>query len=223
MTIDGGKAAILARVRRALGRSDAETAEPPDVRERLTAPRPNTIPARSRLQQPQLAELFVAMAEQAQATVERLQAPAQVPAAVAALCRQQGVAPACVLGPDSALAELAWAEAGLEVARRPARSGDGLALASARAGIAETGTLVLCSGPANPVTSNFLPDRQVVVLRQQDIVGAAEDLWALLREQDGTLPRTVNWITGPSRSADIEMTMVNGAHGPIALHILLLS
>lgn len=217
---DTGKAAILGRVRKALGRADE--AEPEIVRTRLQQPRPNTIPARSRLQQPQLTDLFVQMAEQSQATVQRLQSLGDVPAALADWCRGQGFPGHCVLGPASELANLDWGAAGMQTEHRPAVSGDPLAVASAWAGLAETGTLVLRSGPANPVTSNFLPEYQAVVLREPDVLGAAEDLWTRLRDCGEAMPRTLNWITGPSRSGDIEMTMVNGAHGPIGVHILLI-
>ena len=123
-----------------------------------------------------------------------------------------------VVAPASPLGDLPWGE-GLPV-RRLVRSGDPLAVSSAAVGVAETGTLLLCSGPENPVSANFLPENQIVVVRASDLVGAPEDAWARLREQ-GPLPRTVNWITGPSRSGDIEMTMLMGAHGPVRLHVVL--
>ena len=91
------------------------------------------------------------------------------------------------------------------------------------AGVAETGTLVMASGPENPTTLNFLPDNHIVVLQAQDIAGDFESVWARLREArgKGAMPRTLNMITGPSRSADIEQTLLLGAHGPRNLHIVL--
>ena len=66
-----------------------------------------------------------------------------------------------------------------------------------------------------------MPDTYIVVLRANRIVGAYEDAWDLLRARGKGMPRTVNFITGPSRSADIEQTVQMGAHGPLRLHIVL--
>ena len=81
---------------------------------------------------------------------------------------------------------------------------------------------MLLSGPDNPTTLNFLPDTHIVVVDADDIAGDYETVWQRIRALYGTgkLPRTVNMITGPSRSADIEQTLILGAHGPRALHIL---
>ena len=78
------------------------------------------------------------------------------------------------------------------------------------------------SGPEHPVTLNLLPDTHIVVLREGDIVGGYEDVWARLRARYGKdrMPRTVNTITGPSRTGDIEQTIELGAHGPRRMHIV---
>ena len=89
------------------------------------------------------------------------------------------------------------------------------------AGVAETGTLMLPSAPERPVTLNLLADTEVVVLRADAIVGAYEEAWDKLRTEIGALPRNVMFITGPSRSADIEQTLELGAHGPRRLHVVL--
>ena len=87
-------------------------------------------------------------------------------------------------------------------------------------GMAETGSLVFASGPDNPVTLNFLGETHFAVLRAEDIKGGYEELWAAWRQR-GLTPRTTNFVTGPSRSADIGQTLQLGAHGPVALHIFL--
>lgn len=93
----------------------------------------------------------------------------------------------------------------------------------AACGVVETGTLALFSGPDNPTTLNFLPENHIVVVNQSDIVSHYEDIWTLVREKYGAgkMPRALNLITGPSRSADIEQTLLLGAHGPVRLHVLL--
>ena len=89
-------------------------------------------------------------------------------------------------------------------------------------GVAETGTLVMASGPDNPTTLNFLPDTHIVVVDAKDIAGDYETVWARVREKFGidALPRAINMITGPSRSADIAQILILGAHGPRRLHVL---
>jgi L-lactate dehydrogenase complex protein LldG len=49
-----------------------------------------------------------------------------------------------------------------------------------------------------------------------------EEAFALIRRDQGRLPRAVNFISGPSRTGDIEQTIVLGAHGPFRVHILVL-
>jgi L-lactate dehydrogenase complex protein LldG len=108
----------------------------------------------------------------------------------------------------------------LSITKGASQGDDEVSVTAAYAGIAETGTLLLHSGPASPTTLNFLPDNHIVVLRASQIVGAYEDAWDRLRAA-GALPRTVNMITGPSRTGDIEQTIMLGAHGPRRLHIVL--
>ena len=96
-----------------------------------------------------------------------------------------------------------------------------MGLTTAFAGIAETGTLMLLSGPQTPTTIAFLPETSIVVLRAERVLRAYEDGLSLLREERGALPRSINLITGPSRSGDIEQTIQLGAHGPKRLLVLL--
>jgi L-lactate dehydrogenase complex protein LldG len=58
-------------------------------------------------------------------------------------------------------------------------------------------------------------------VRAGRIVRGMEDAWKLLRDEVGRMPRAVNFVSGPSRTADIEQTIVLGAHGPYRVHIVL--
>ena len=108
-----------------------------------------------------------------------------------------------------------------KIEQRPARGEDTVSITGAHAGIAETGTVAILSGADSPSTLNFLPDDHIVVIRMDQIVSHFEDLWWLLQKQDLDIPRTVNLITGPSRTADVEQTIQLGAHGPRRFHVVL--
>jgi L-lactate dehydrogenase complex protein LldG len=214
---------ILDTIRRGLGRGPLPEAQQATLRERLTNPPRNLIPARALAAPERLLGLFRDMAEEAAAGITPLSRESEIPAAVVNWLEAQGLPASIVTGEAPLLSSLAWEAAGIQVQRRAARAGDQAALSVAFAGIAETGTLMLLSGPENPSTLNFLPDNHLVVLAASTVVGSYEDAWAELRRQHGSLPRTVNLITGPSRSADIEQKLQMGAHGPIRLQILLLA
>jgi L-lactate dehydrogenase complex protein LldG len=112
----------------------------------------------------------------------------------------------------------------LQIRRGKAEPGDAVSLTPCLAAIAETGTLMLVSGSGTPTTLNFLPDTHVVVVRAGQVVAGYEDGWDLIRAraaQGEGWPRTVNLITGPSRTGDIEQRIQLGAHGPRRLHIVL--
>ena len=204
-----GRAQILGAVRSAL-------------KARSASSRPShLVPQRARLQAPELRALFVAQAEGAGAKVQSVADDAALAEALRALAAAHGGVP--VVAPASPLAKLPWGASA--PALRPVESGDALAVSTAVAGLAETGSLALASGPENPVLSAFLPEHHAVVLPASALLGPSEDLWAFLREHAGAeglvFPRTLHWITGPSRSGDIEMTMLFGAHGPLSLTIFI--
>jgi L-lactate dehydrogenase complex protein LldG len=193
------------------------------VAARLQNPKPNLIPARGQLDRRGRIELFRRMAENAAATVRELPSHDEVPAAVAEHLRRHNLPLRIRMGADLVTESLPWErEPHLTRLIGPADGRDAASLSRAFAGVAESGTLVLLSGEDNPTTLNFLPDLHIVVVAAGDIVGDYETVWRRLREDlaPGKMPRTVNFITGPSRSADIEQTLILGAHGPRGLHIL---
>jgi L-lactate dehydrogenase complex protein LldG len=206
------RTAILSRLRRSLGRADGRAG--------ITAKPAGIIPARADLDLAGRIALFVRQAEAVQASVRHLGDETQVPAAVVDYLRAHNLPMRLVMAPDPALDRPDW-PALLEIRRGRAGDADAVGLAAAFAGIAETGTLMLLSGPENPTTVAFLPETSIVVLRAGRVLRAYEDGLRLLREERGALPRSINLITGPSRSGDIEQTIQLGAHGPKRLLVLL--
>ncbi|HVX92025.1 MAG TPA: lactate utilization protein [Xanthobacteraceae bacterium] len=217
------RASVIASIRRSLGVTGAEATRRRAVTDRLAGHPPGVVPARGQGGAEAQLALFIRMAKASSASVEQVSDIADIPAAIVAFLRQHNLPMSVRRGDDPLLAGLPWESAGaLDVTTGPS---DGHQLASvshAFAAVAETGTLVLISGRNNPTTLNFLPDNHVVVVEAGDLVGDYESVWRRLREAFGTgvLPRTVNMITGPSRSADIEQTLLLGAHGPRRLHVL---
>jgi L-lactate dehydrogenase complex protein LldG len=148
-----------------------------------------------------------------------------VPGEVAAYLARSNLPAQAAIAPSPQLAGYDWAgQKMLSLRRGRGEATDQVSITGAFAGIAETGTLVMASGPEHPVTLNLLPDTHIAVLRESDIVGGYEEVWNRLRAGYGKdrMPRTVNTITGPSRTGDIEQTMELGAHGPKALAVLVL-
>ncbi len=151
-------------------------------------------------------------------------APSDIPAAIAAYLRALALPARLRCGADPLWATLPWERApSLVVDRGPAHAGDTAGLSRAVAGVAETGTLALASGSDNPVTLGFLPDTHIVVLRAAAIVAHYEDAFTLVKaDTGGAVPRTLNLVTGASRTGDIGGKIVMGAHGPRRLAIFLL-
>jgi L-lactate dehydrogenase complex protein LldG len=111
----------------------------------------------------------------------------------------------------------------LKLVDAPTRGEESSAITFAYAGIAETGSLVLLSGADSPVTTNFLPDNFICVLREADLLNDMESLWLRMQSEQRAMPRAINIVTGPSRTADVEQTIQMGAHGPRRVHVIILS
>ena len=215
------RAAVLGRLRRALGRGRDVSALRRAIRERLSAPQANLIPARAELDRYGRIRLFTAQAEAVQAAVRRVGRYRDLPHAVIDYLRLHNLPLRLAMASDPVLAEADWQSTMLETHNGPATDQDPVGLTTAYAGIAETGTLMLLSSPQTPTTLAFLPETSLIVLSTERILRAYEDGFALLREEHGALPRSINFITGPSRSGDIEQTLQLGAHGPRRLCVLL--
>jgi L-lactate dehydrogenase complex protein LldG len=215
---------ILGTIRNSLRRDGLPPDKQADIEARLANPPRGPVPARGQLAPPARLELFVAMAKEAACTVAQVADAAAVPGAVAEYLARENLPAKLRIAPDAAVANVPWSTRPLlEITTGRSDGGDDVSLTPALAGIAETGTLMLTSGPERPTTLNFLPETHIVMLRADQVVGGMEEAWTTLRERygRGVMPRTVNLVTGPSRSADIEQTLQMGAHGPRRLHIIL--
>jgi L-lactate dehydrogenase complex protein LldG len=216
---------ILDGIRRSLNRGPLERDLEAGLRSRVAAHRRNLVPARATgLDYRQRLDLFVAMAEEVQATVSRVNSPAAVPEAVVRYLAAENLPAELVMAPDPALDRIPWeARPLLRIRRGRAETQDQVSLTACYAAIAETGTLMLISGAATPTTLNFLPDTHIVLVRSDQVVAGYEDGFDRLRASEASekLPRVINFITGPSRTADIEQHIELGAHGPRRLHIVL--
>lgn len=212
------RANILARIRSAQGRATIVHADERDaVEQYITArpqgPRPQVdadVEARFRDRALNLAT-----------TIDEVGAVAEIPAAVARYLRYLNLAPAAVCWPE--FAALDWAAQEMKVEARPACGNDLVGITGVFCALAETGTLMMCSGPDTSPAASLLPETHIAVVPRSRIVTGMEDGWALLRRERGAMPRAVNFISGPSRTADIEQTVTLGAHGPYRVHLLLLS
>ena len=213
---------MLENIRRSLKRQ--RPADQPALEARLASPPEGPIPARGQIPHPARIELFLEMSRRAAATVARLDNLDDVPGAVADYLAGENLPARLKLAPDARLQGLPWGSRPLiEISAGRSHGDDAVSLCHAEAGIAETGTLMLASGPESPTTLNFLPDTEIVLLPADAVVGGMEEAWRILRGRfpGQSLPRTVNLVTGPSRSADIGLKLQLGAHGPRRLHILL--
>lgn len=215
---------IFARIRAAQGRapgvSNGERAAAADYLARHPAgPRP---PAPA-----QRCEAFQEQARKLASTVERVAALADVPAAVARYLDSLGLVRRAVAW-DS-LGALDWQAQGLAVECRPPirdaqgdhDHGDLVGITGCFCAIAETGSLMLLSGPQTFASAALLPETHIAVVPVSRIVEGLEDAFALVRSERGELPRATNIISGPSRTGDIEQTIVLGAHGPYRVHVIL--
>ncbi len=212
-----GRSTVLGSVRRALGRGPDESTPPATMTERLARHPRGPAPAFS----DDLARVFLQRLEAAAGTFERAETLADVAGVVARYLDGQGLPLRAVISGEKPRFEgLAWPE-GSVVEQRAATEADAVAVVSAFAGVAETGSLVLLSGPRSPTSLNFLPDHFIAVLPQHRILPHLEDVWHALRTQTAGLPRAVNLVTGPSRTADVEQTLQMGAHGPRKVHVIL--
>lgn len=211
---------ILGRVRARLNRTPENAAAgraalEATLAERAQGPRP-ALPT----QKSALVERLVEKSLGYSSSVDRIGSYAEAPAAVARYLAGLNLPPQAVVWPQ--LAHLDWTGAGLAVEARGARDRDLVGITGCFCAIAETGTLMLASGPESPASVSLLPETHIALVPASRIVAGMEEAFALARAELGALPRAVNFISGPSRTGDIEQTIVLGAHGPYRVHLILI-
>ncbi|MGQ0525545.1 MAG: LutC/YkgG family protein [Betaproteobacteria bacterium] len=212
------RANILARIRAAQGKPAlAEAAEQQVVRahldSRVLSPRPRS-PGDPRAE-------FRARALALASTLAEVANVGDVPRAVSGYLKGSALPVAAVCWPE--FAALDWRAAGLHVDSRGARNDDLVGITGAFCAIAETGTLMLVTGADTPASTSLLPETHIALVRAERIVPHMEEAWRLLRRERADWPRAVNFVSGPSRTADIEQTVTLGAHGPYRVHIIVIT
>ena len=207
---------ILQRIRAANGRTGALTpAERETALARLRAHPRGPLPNMGWQLLPRFRERCVAM----MSSVAEVASVTDVPQAVAKYLTENKLPLSGACWPE--FANLDWAGAGLQIEARPANGDDKVGITGTYCAVAENGTLMLLSGQDSHATTSLLPDNHIAVVPASRIVRAMEDGWDLLRREHDSLPRQVNFVSGPSRTADIEMTLVMGAHGPFRVHVVI--
>ncbi|MEM7619597.1 MAG: LUD domain-containing protein [Pseudomonadota bacterium] len=194
------------------------------VANRLKTHQANLIPELPEKTQESLFRNFKTFLESQGTIVLQSQDLNGVPDMVSDFLRQHNLAFKVRHGADALIEEIPWSLSGNGLQRQVgiAEPNDETSLSVAFAGIAETGTLVMLSGSDNPTTLNFLPENHIILLSQSRMVFSYEDVWQKMRETYGkhVMPRALSFISGPSRTADIEQTLIQGAHGPRRLCVI---
>jgi len=217
--------AILAKVRSSLGATAGDAKRQAAADQRITATQRHLTPERvAGKTQSELASLLRQHLAELDATLIEADTEADVPSAISEYLRKNNLPQRIRHGSDPRLIAMDWSAApSLDVATGHADPADEVGVSHAIAAVAETGTLVVTSGPDNPVTLNFLPETHVIVMRESDLVGPYEDAFARVRQRfgNGAMPRTINMLTGPSRTGDIGGRIVLGAHGPRRMAVVI--
>ena len=216
MDTSAARSAIFGRIRKAQNRPDQPTeAEYAQVRQYLdhhaSGPRPDL--------GPDLVERFRQQALRTSQTLDEVANLDAVPAAVARYLDGIGVGRQAIAW--ETLNALPWDAAGLTVAFRPPVNEDLVGVTGCFCAVAETGTLMLLSGAETFASAALLPETHIAIVPRSRIVAGIEDAFALAKQERGQLPRATNFISGPSRTGDIEQTIVLGAHGPYRVHVIL--
>ncbi|MCA2997246.1 MAG: lactate utilization protein C [Rhodocyclaceae bacterium] len=208
---------ILQRIRAQSGRQgETNDAERAAAREHIAKHARSPLPS---IAQGDPVTGFIAECARVKTSVEQVASLQAVPQAAARYLSENALQMHAVGW--SALASLDWQGAGIDFEDRLANKDDLVGITDCFCAIGETGTLLLLSSPTTPKLHALLPETHICVVSRARIVTCMEDAFGLLRKERGELPRATFFVSGPSRTADIEQTIVIGAHGPYRVHVLL--
>ena len=214
---------ILSKIKSNLGKEKDRAKIDIDILEaRLKGSMPSLIPKRGIIQQDKLLEKFESSARGVASSVSIIDDLAEIPKEVKYYLTQNNIASKIVVLPNKELDSIDWNKyPTLEVTKKFPDEKDETVFVSSYVAIAETGTIVQLSSSENPITSHFLPDNSIVLVKASRIVAAAEDAFKVMRKEINSIPRTITLISGPSRTGDIALNIELGAHGPRKVHLLI--
>ncbi len=216
MDTSAARAAIFGRIRKAQQRPVEPTAAELDqvqtyLASNTAGPQPDI--------GTDLVHRFRTQAERTSQTIDEVASMHEAPAAAARYLDSLGLAKTAIAW--ETLSDIPWNESGLQVEFRPPVNEDMVGITSCFCAVAETGTLMLLSGAQTYASAALLPETHIVLVPTSRIVPSIEDAFDLAKKERGELPRATNFISGPSRTGDIEQTIVLGAHGPYRVHLIL--
>jgi len=162
---------------------------------------------------------FTDRARAAGADVRQIANPDEIPAAIANALRERNLSAVVHLPPDTKAEALRWDSVPGITLCHDAPGPDDAALSFVPYAIGETGTLAFASSAERPASWHFRPGLEIAVVYASAILPHLEEVLSAVKAS-GTTPHTVNLVTGPSRTGDIEQTLELGAHGPKALVVL---
>jgi L-lactate dehydrogenase complex protein LldG len=217
MDTSAARQAIFSRIRKAQKRPDQPTQAERDavaeyLRQHPQGPRPQV--------GQDLVRHFKEQALRMSDTVDEVAVLADAPAAVGRYLDSIAVPKSAIAW--KTLTGLGWEAAGMRVEFRRPKNEDLVGITGAFCAVAETGTLMMLSGPETFASASLLPETHIAIVPASRIVAGMEDAFALARAERGELPRATNFISGPSRTGDIEQTIVLGAHGPYRVHVIII-
>jgi L-lactate dehydrogenase complex protein LldG len=213
---NSARSEIFARLRAATRRASAESIQQ-DYQDLGNAPTPT-------LSEPELHHLFLVNVLKNQGSVDCVNNRSEAVKAIGTYLYTHFRSHRLVAGNDPRLAAMPWRDAGVLPRFGNLETGEPVALSFARLGVAETGAVATWTGRANPAANNLLPEHHIVLVDSTDLVATMEGAWDRINQEFAKAgrPRGINFIAGPSSTADIEGQLVYGAHGPRRWHVILL-